>query len=117
MPKPPHVPWGQWPPAQPRKAGAGLGQFLPETPAEPPTPAYGPLPEPADVPTKKMVAVPVRDKLCPSCGGATELHVGAYQTHPCPTCEATGMVAAETFERYLIEHPESLAAKQLKHKT
>lgn len=55
------------------------------------------------------------DPLCPLCGGSGSLRTTPYpyDKKMCPLCEGRKFVPRDVFDKYLLEHPESLAAKQL----
>lgn len=89
-----------------RKPGAGLSHLIPQEPEpidEPPTTKLPIVPE-----------IPTGERVCPLCGGGGELHTTPYAKTNCPTCDGKGTVSRETFERFVEEHPNSLAARQLK---
>jgi hypothetical protein len=86
-----------------RKPGAGLGFLFP--PEETPTARLPVVPE-----------VPAETLLCPACGGSRIVHVNAYDKGPCSVCSAAGFVDRATFDRFIAEHPKSVAARQLKRK-
>lgn len=85
-----------------RKPGAGLSQmFLPE-----------------EGPTQKRTALPQveGELLCPCCGGPGKLKIDQFNERQCPICECVGIVSRAAFDKYINDHPLSLAAKQLSKK-
>lgn len=109
MPPRPRLPWGH----RPRKPGAGLGQLFPE-----------------EAPTKKHIAIPPRPStppaagafadgslVCPVCAGSGDIHVTPYALQTCPLCRGERTVTRTVFDKYIADHPDSVAARQFKKKT
>ena len=84
-----------------RKPGAGLGHLF-----------RSEEPKTAKMPT--LAANPELEFLCPACEG--ELHADASDRSPCPTCHAIGRVPQGIFDRYVADHPDCAAARQLVEK-
>jgi hypothetical protein len=76
-----------------------LGQLFPDS--EAPT-------------TKKRAALPAEEVLCPVCGGSGSVHLSPYAARACPLCAGSRLVSRDVFDKYIAEHPESVAARQFK---
>lgn len=84
---------------KPRRPGAGLNFLFPSDEAT----------------TGKLQALPPEpDPLCPLCGGSGSLRTNPYDKVTCTLCMGREFVTRAVFDKFLVEHPHSLAAKQLK---
>lgn len=105
----PKLPWGP----RPRKPGAGLGQLFSDE--EAPTTKHKAIPpRPSTPPAGKFAD---GSFVCPVCRGAGDLHVTPYALQTCPLCRGERTVTRAVFDKYIADHPDSVAARQFKKKT